>query len=97
MKKPELSDYLFWDTDRSLVDWEKNAASIIIRVLERGNLDEFREIRRYYGDEKIKEAVLQTKYLSAQTLSFVSFFFNLPKTEFECYKNRHYQLPHLTF
>lgn len=97
MKKPELSDYLFWDTDRSLVDWEKHADSVIIRVLERGNLEDFREIRRYYGDEKIKETALQTKYLSAQTLSFISFFFNLPKTEFECYKNRHYQLPHLTF
>lgn len=97
MEKPELSDYLFWDTDKSVIDWQRQADAVIVRVLERGDLAEFREIRRFYGDDKIKDAALKAKYLSAQTLSFTSFFFNLPKIEFECYKNRHYQLPHLTF
>ncbi|HLG38429.1 MAG TPA: hypothetical protein VI461_02135 [Chitinophagaceae bacterium] len=97
MKSPELSQYLFWDTNAALVEWEKHAHSIIVRVLERGTLDDFREIRRYYGDEKITAAALKAKYLSDRTLSFTSFFYELPKTSFECYKNRQYQIPHLTF
>lgn len=97
MKKPSLNELLFWDTDINKVDWTTHADAIIVRVLERGNLDDFREIRKYYGDKKIKDAVLRTRYLSDRTLSFVSFFFELPKTQFECYKNRQYQIPRLTF
>jgi hypothetical protein len=97
MKKPGLSDFLFWDTDVNKIDWKAHANSIIIRVLERGNLDDFKKIRKYYGDEKIKMAALNAKYLSDRTLSFTSFFFDLPKNQFECYKNKQYQIPHLTF
>jgi hypothetical protein len=97
MKKPELSASLFWDSDINIVDWQIQKNSIIVRVLERGQLEDFRELRRFYGDEKIKKAALAARYLSDRTLSFVSFFFELPKTNFECYKNRQYQLPHLSF
>lgn len=97
MEKPNLSKLLFWDTDVNAINWDLNADAVIVRVLERGNLDDFREIRKIYGDEKIKTAALSARYLSNRTLSFVSFFFELPKTEFECYKNRPYQLPHLSF
>ena len=97
MKKPSLNTSLFWDTDINEVDWNVQANAVIVRVLERGNLDDFREIRKYYGDKKIKKAAVKAKYLSDRTLSFVSFFFDLPKTQFECYKNRQYQIPHLTF
>jgi len=58
MKKPSLSEMLFWDTDLELVDWQKQANAIIIRVLERGGLQDFREIRKYYGDEKIADAAM---------------------------------------
>ena len=97
MQKPSLNNALFWDTDIDTIDWELNADAIIVRVLERGDLDDFREIRKTYGDDKIKKAALSARYLSERTLSFVSFFFELPKTEFECYRNRQYQLPHLSF
>ncbi len=94
---PALNSLLFWDTDTSLIDWQSQADSIIVRVLERGNLDDFREIRKFYGDETIIKAALKARYLFDRTLSFVSFFFELPKTSFECYKNKQYQLPHLSF
>jgi hypothetical protein len=97
MKKPALSELLFWDSDFEAIDWQAQAGSVIVRVLERGGLADFREIRRFYGDEIIKAEALKARYLSDRTLSFVSFFFELPKTSFECYNNRQYQLPHLSF
>jgi hypothetical protein len=97
MNRPNLNDAIFWEMDTGNIDWEQHAPSIIIRVLERGNLDDFKEIRRFYGDEKIKKVAQGSRYLSAQLLSFLSFFYDLPKTSFECYKNKQYQLPHLTF
>jgi len=93
MKKPELSKLLFWDTDISLVDWEKQANAIIVRALERGTLDDFREIRRYYGDKKITEAATKSRSLSKKTLSFISAIFEVPLTQFRCYKNT--QFPEL--
>lgn len=97
MKKPSLNSTLFWDSDITSIDWQVNANAVIIRVLERGDLEDFREIRRFYGDKKIKNASLAARYLSERTWSFISFFFEIPKTEFECYRNRDYQIPHLSF
>ena len=97
MKKPSFSHSLFWDTDVNIIDWEKNANAVIIRILERGNLDDFRELRRVYTENKIKDAAKSARYLSERTLSFVSFFFETPLNEFQCYKNRQYQIPLLNF
>ena len=87
MKKPTLSPSLFWDTDPVLIDWEKNIDAIIVRVLERGKLADFREIRRFYGDEKIIVAAKKTKSLSKKTLNFIAAIFDVPLTQFRCYKN----------
>ena len=97
MRKPALNSTLFWDTDENHIDWDKNANVILVRVLERGSLEDFREIRKVYGDKKIKEAALSARYLSERTLSFAAFFFELPITEFECYRNKQYHIPHLNF
>lgn len=48
---------LFWDTDFDKLDWIKNYKAIIKRVYERGNNEEKNEIIRFYGNEKITEAL----------------------------------------
>jgi plasmid maintenance system antidote protein VapI len=48
---------LFWDTDMSYIDWNKHYKYVITRVFERGNLEEKKEIQRFYGSEKIKEVI----------------------------------------
>ncbi len=87
MKKPRLLKQTFWDTDMSQLDYEKNAKAIIVRVLERGNMKEWNEIKRYYGHEKIKEAALQAKNLSKKTLHFVANLYQIPLTKFRCYNS----------
>ena len=93
MKKPNLSEYLFWDTDPVSVDWEKNAQAIIVRVLERGTLLDFREIKRYYGDDKIIQAATSARSLSKKTVNFIAAIFEVPLTQFRCYKDK--QFPEL--
>jgi hypothetical protein len=85
MQKPRFRKEIFWDTDISKLDYKKNADAIIIRVLERGNMDEWNEIKRYYGHEKIKEAALNARTLSKKVLSFVSALYDIPITQFRCY------------
>lgn len=85
MEKPKFRKQIFWDTDMGQLDYEQHANVIIVRVLERGNMEEWNEIKRYYGHEKIKEAVLKARYLSKKVLAFVSSLYNIPTTQFRCY------------
>ena len=53
-----LRKSLFWDTDFEKIDWQNHAKAIIQRVFERGNEAEKSEIERFYGKEKIENALL---------------------------------------
>lgn len=60
-KHPDLSKIrkiLFWDTSFGKIDWEKHKRSIIKRVFERGNEEEKKEIKKFYGQELI-DAVMK--------------------------------------
>jgi hypothetical protein len=82
----QLSGSLFWDVDFKDVDYDKYAQYIINRILLRGNLNDWFEIKNYYGLEKIKEEVVKMRYLDNRTLNFCSFYFDIPKTKFRCTK-----------
>ena len=85
MKKPILAKRIFWDTDFNKLDYEKNANSIIERVFDRGDIDDLRQVRRFYGDEKVIEALTSAKYLFDETINFCSGIFDIPKEKFRCY------------
>lgn len=55
-QKPDLSlfrEALFWDTDINKINWIQQKEAVIKRVFERGNEQEKKEIKRFYGlDEK---------------------------------------------
>lgn len=58
--KPNLKHLrkaLFWDTDIEKINWQKQYKPVIHRVFERGNKEEQDEILRFYGQEKINEAL----------------------------------------
>lgn len=52
-----LRTSLFWDTDMSKIDWQNQSSAVIKRVFERGNDIEKEEIKRFYTNDKIKEAL----------------------------------------
>jgi plasmid maintenance system antidote protein VapI len=54
-----LRKSLFWDTDINKIDWAIQYKAVIQRIFERGNETEKNEIIRFYGQEKIKEALNQ--------------------------------------
>jgi len=81
----KFSENLFWDVDLTNIDYEKNANHIINRVLLRGNIDDWFEIKKFYGINRLREEVVKMRYLDERTLSFCSAYFDIPKTEFKCY------------
>lgn len=81
----QLSKVIFWDTDYHRINWDEKARFVIARVLMYGTIEDWREIKSYYGLERIKQEMLQERYLDKKVLSFLSCIFDLPKEKFRCY------------
>ena len=80
-----LSKVIFWDTDYATIDWDNKARYVIERVVVRGNWSDWLAIREYYGLERIREEMLQSRDLDPKSMSFLSVIFNIPKEQFRCY------------
>ena len=92
-----LRQELFWEYDLKEMDTDTHASTVIPRVLERGTFTDWNEIRKYYGDEKIKTVLLQVRYLNNKSLHFVSNFYDIPLENFRCYTQKQLNLTHWNF
>jgi hypothetical protein len=81
----DFSSYLFWDTDRSRIDFEKNKSWVIGRVLSHGMLSDWEKIKTCYGKETIRTVVLNLRYLDKRSLHFCAAYFGVPIEQFRCY------------
>lgn len=92
--KNQLSQYLFWDMDVDLLDVETNSAQLIQRVLEYGELDDWRKIRDFYGLERIANDCKKLRSLNPKALSFVCAITGTKKEDYRCYHIRQSNLTH---
>ena len=83
--KPIFEKRIFWDVNFELIDYDAKANWVIARVFERGDVEDIRQCRRYYGDEKVTEALLNTKYLPEHRIHLASAVTGKPLKEFRCY------------
>lgn len=82
---PQLSRVLFWDTDYDSIDWDGKARYVIERVVTRGNWSDWIITREYYGLDRIRTEMLQSRDLDKKTLNFLSKLFNISQEQFRCY------------
>jgi hypothetical protein len=87
-KKPVFEKRIFWDVNFESIDYDAKANWVIARVFERGDVEDIRQCRRYYGDEKVTEALLNAKYLPLHTIHFASAIIDKPLNDFKCYTLR---------
>jgi hypothetical protein len=83
--KPVFAKRIFWDVNFEQIDYDAKANFVIERVFERGDVEDIRQCRRYYGDEKVTAALLHAKYLPLHTIHFASAIIDKPLDEFRCY------------
>ena len=83
--KPEFNKCIFWDVNFEQIDYDAKANFVIARVFERGDVEDIRQCRRYYGDEKVTSALLNAKYLPLHTIHFAHNIIDKPLNEFRCY------------
>ena len=84
--KPYDNKRIFWDVDPEKLDFEKRASFIIERVFERGDVEDIRMCRRFYGDVRISEALLNAKWLMPHTVYLAAALFNNQPQDYRCYK-----------
>jgi hypothetical protein len=65
---------------------EMGAAWLIEKIFTRGDIKDVRNIRKYFGDERIKEEVVKIKWLSKEELNFLAAIFEIPKENFLTYQ-----------
>lgn len=92
-----LSNYLFWDTDKSKLDWDRNSLFIINRVLEYGQIEDWRLINKKYGLTTIVANVIKMRSLDPKALSFIALISGTPIETFRCYTTKLLSPPHWNF
>lgn len=83
--KPIFDKRIFWDVVFENIDYDAKAKFVIERVFERGNVDDIRQCRRYYGDEKVTNALLNAKFLPLHRTYLSSAVIGKPLNDFRCY------------
>ena len=66
-KPPPAMMRLFWDTDRQELDLVRRADYVIIRVLEKGDLEDWNWLRWTYGEARIARVIRENGKLSRGT------------------------------
>jgi len=79
-----LRPTLFWETDPKKLDKQKNADFIIGRVLDFGNLKEWKAVKDFYGLSKIKKAAENHIFFDPRSANFWSIILNIPLKKLKC-------------
>lgn len=95
--KPAISPRVFWDTDVSTLDYDKDKLYVMDKVLNYGVWSDFVAMMKYYGKDVVTREVVRLPYLKKDVLNFLCFYFGLKPAQFECYTRRQLQEPHWDF
>lgn len=87
---PLKNQSLFWDTDPSKIDKEKNKEYIISRILESGNINDIKWLNKNYSKEEISRVVVNTGRISRKTAIFWKNVLDI-KEEIKCLSNQYQQ------
>lgn len=83
-----FSKHLFWDINRSNLDFEKNKKTIITNVLDYGLINDWNIIYNYYGIDEIAKIAMNARDLDEKSVAFVSLLSKIPKEKFLCYTTK---------
>ena len=86
--KPIFNKRILGDVVFGTIEYDDKANFVIERVFERGDVDDIRNCRRYYGDEKITTVLLNAKFLPETRMYLASAVIDKPLNDFRCYTLR---------
>lgn len=87
--KPVFAKRIFWDVNFETLDYDQKSSFIIERVFERGDVEDIRQCRRYYGDERVCNVLVNAKWLSLSVVCLACALFGNELTDYKCYNTAH--------
>jgi len=92
---PDLPKRLFWEFDYETLDWQRSYRTIIERVIEWGSEEEWANMLHFYGRESVIKALKEDiPYLTDKAVETTCAYFQLSKTELNCYTKKQSQEEH---
>ncbi len=86
---PNLNSRFFWDLRIDSIDWQRDSAFVIERIIERGSQTEWRELVRFYGRKKVVDTIVHdVNYLPEEIIDEVCSFFELKPIDLKCFTKR---------
>lgn len=82
-----LRESLFWEKQLKNLDYQKDAQFIIGRVLDFGNLNDWKAIKDFYGIEEIKKVAKKHVFSNPKDINFWSVIFEIPLNKLKCTRN----------
>jgi hypothetical protein len=73
-QKPNIPAFLLWEYDLETFNYDKSYKIVIERVLERGTMENWKEIVSYYSVEKILETIDWSAQLQERDKNFSKLF-----------------------
>ena len=93
---PLIKQKYFWDVEFT-PGKPVSKRLIIERIFSYGTLSEINLLLKYYGEEEVKNTLLNLNYLNKKTLNFASKYFGISKKEFKCYTRKQLMNLHWDF
>ena len=95
---PQVSPHLFWDVDKSKINWDTMKVFIVERVIERGDENDFYAIMLLYGGpDGVREIVKKASFTDPRDEALARTLFNLKIKDLECYKRKQLRKKHLGY
>lgn len=86
LERPKLPKGLFWDMRYAAINWQKAYQIVIERVLTRGDENDWDVMIKFYGEEKITDALKnEIGDLPDLIIDKVCKYFQLNKNQLKCY------------
>jgi len=92
-----FSDGIFWDVDRDHIDLSRHAPYVVQRVLEYGQIGDWKLLLAYYGLDEIVSISKNLRSLEPRALAFISTISRTPQEQFRCYNSRQSNPEHCNF
>lgn len=69
-----IRPHLLWEFDLATFDFDQSAVIVIERIIERGNLQEWQQMLRYYGNETVLQVAEESHSLDRKHKQFTEIF-----------------------
>jgi hypothetical protein len=84
MKIPKSLHKYFWDVDVEKLDPNNKPYFVINRLLDKGNVEAVKWVRKNYSEDQIKETFKNTRDFNPKVGRFWSVFLQIPQEEVIC-------------